>query len=67
MKKLRIIIDIIMFILIIILMGYHITDNKIHEYLGIIPFILFIIHHIINYRYYKNLFKGSIILGEYLV
>lgn len=33
MKKLRILIDIIMFILIIILMGYHITDNKIHEYI----------------------------------
>ena len=64
MKKLRIIIDIIMFILIIILMGYHITDNKIHEYIGITTFVLFIIHHIINYRYYKNLFKGKYNFGR---
>ena len=64
MKKLRIIIDIIMFILIIILMGYHITDNKIHEYIGITIFVLFIIHHIINYRYYKNLFKGKYNFGR---
>lgn len=58
-KHIRIIIDIVMFVLLIILMGYHITNNKIHEILGIITFVLFIIHHILNIRWYKNLFKGK--------
>lgn len=58
-KHIRMIIDIVMFVLLIILMGYHITNNKIHEILGIITFVLFIIHHILNIRWYKNLFKGK--------
>ena len=52
-------IDIIMFVLFIILMGYHITGNKLHEILGIITFILFIIHHVLNRKWYKALPKGK--------
>lgn len=58
-KKLQMIIDIIMFILFLILTGYHITGNKVHEILGIITFLLFIIHHIINIKWYKTLPKGK--------
>lgn len=58
-KNLRIIIDIIMFILFIILMGYHITGNKTHEILGVITFVFFILHHIVNIKWYKTLFKGK--------
>ena len=59
MKKYKLIIDVIMYLLLIILMGHHITDNHIHEILGTILFILFIIHHILNYKYYKIIFKGK--------
>ena len=59
MKKIKIIIDIIMYLLFIILMGHHITENLIHEILGTILFILFIIHHILNYKYYKTILKGK--------
>lgn len=59
MKKIKIIVDIMMYIIFIILMGHHITDNLIHEILGISIFILFIIHGILNYRYYKTIFKGK--------
>lgn len=59
MKKLRLMIDVLMFICLIILMGYHITGNKVHEILGIIAFILFITHHIINIKWYKALPKGK--------
>ena len=52
-------IDIIMFVLFIILMDYHITGNKLHEILGIITFILFIIHHVLNRKWYKALPKGK--------
>lgn len=59
MKRIRKIIDILMSILFIILMGYHITGNKIHEILGVMAFTLFIIHNILNIRWYKAVFKGK--------
>ena len=59
MKKIKIVIDILMYLIFVILMGHHITENLIHEILGIILFILFIVHHILNYRYYKTIFKGK--------
>lgn len=55
----RQIIDIVMTFLFIILMGYHITGNKLHEVLGVIIFILFILHHILNIKWYKSVFKGK--------
>ena len=59
MKKFRIIIDVIMYIIFIVLMGHHITENKIHEILGIVIFILFIIHNLLNFKFYKTIFKGK--------
>ena len=59
MKKIKIVIDILMYFIFVILMGHHITENLIHEILGTILFILFILHHILNYRYYKTIFKGK--------
>ena len=57
MKKLRIIIDVVMYLLFIILMGHHITGNHIHEILGTGTIVLFIIHNIINVKFYKVIFK----------
>ena len=59
MKKIKIVIDILMYLLFIILIGHHITENLIHEILGTTLFVLFIIHHILNYRYYKTILKGK--------
>ena len=58
-KKFRIILDIVMTCLFIILMGYYVTDNEVHEILGTITFVLFIIHHILNIKWYKSIFKGK--------
>lgn len=58
-RKIKILIDVIMTILFIILMGYFITDNKIHEILGTITFALFIFHHILNIKWYQGIFKGK--------
>lgn len=58
-KNLRIIVDIMMFILFIILMGYHITGNMLHEILGVFTFLFFILHHILNLKWYKTIFKGK--------
>ncbi len=59
MKKLRIIIDIVMYVFFIILMGHHVTGNLIHEVLGTGIIILFIIHNILNIKFYKTIFKGK--------
>ena len=59
MKKLRIIIDVVMYLLFIILMGHHITGNHIHEILGTGTIVLFIIHNIINIKFYKIIIKGK--------
>ena len=60
MKKIiKIIVDIIMTLLFFILMAYHFTGDAIHEYLGFSLFIFFILHHILNFNWYKNLPKGK--------
>lgn len=58
-NKVKMIIDIAMTILFIILMGYYVTDSAVHEILGTITFILFILHHILNIKWYKSIFKGK--------
>src|SRR5690625_2442564 len=59
MKNYNIILDIVMTCLFIVLMGYYITENSIHEILGTITFVLFIIHNILNIKWYKSIFKGK--------
>lgn len=59
MKKIRIIIDVVMYLLFIILMGHHITGNHIHEILGTGTIVMFIIHNILNIKFYKTIFKGK--------
>lgn len=59
MKKLKKFLDIVMTLLFIILMGYYVTDNTVHEILGTITFVLFILHNILNIKWYKSIFKGK--------
>jgi len=58
-RKIKLIIDILLGIIFIILMGYHITGNQIHEIIGAVSFVLFIIHNILNFNYFKTIFKGK--------
>ena len=58
-NKIKILIDIAMTALFIILMGYYVTESNIHEILGTITFVLFILHHILNIKWYKSIFKGK--------
>lgn len=59
MKRFRIILDIAMTCLFIVLMAYYATDNAVHEILGVITFALFILHNILNIKWYKSIFKGK--------
>lgn len=55
----KILVDIIMTILFITLMAYHITGNRLHEWLGVTLFVFFILHHILNKKWYTGLLKGK--------
>jgi hypothetical protein len=55
----KLVIDLVMTVLMIVAMAYHITGNTIHELVGVFMLILFIIHNILNRRWYKTIIKGK--------
>lgn len=57
--KLKIGIDFAMTILLLFLMTYQITGQKLHEWLGSGMLLLFLIHNILNFKWYRNLQKGK--------
>lgn len=58
MKRLRVILDIAMTVLMPILMAYSLIGEMFHEIAGTLIFILFIIHHVLNRKWFGALFKG---------
>lgn len=58
-RKLRIIIDIGMSILLFVAMSYQFTEQRNHEIAGAGMFFVFILHHMINYKWYLSLAKGK--------
>lgn len=40
-------------------MGYHLWGEVLHEWVGAGLFVLFVLHHILNYDFYKSLFKSK--------
>ncbi len=58
-KVIRNIINIAMPIIMITLMAYQLIGKAYHEYAGTALFIIFIIHNILNIKWYSKLFKGS--------
>jgi hypothetical protein len=57
-RKLKIIIDLSMTIMLPLLMAYALIGEAAHEYIGIAMFVLFIIHHILNWQWHRNFTKG---------
>lgn len=52
-------IDFVMTVLLICQMSYMLIGEKIHEWAGTAMFLLFILHHILNWRWYRNLIRGT--------
>ena len=50
--------DLTMTILLLFLMGYQFWGELFHEWAGTGMFVLFIAHHILNMKWYRDLFKG---------
>lgn len=55
----RLVIDFSMTVLMLVAMAYHITGNAIHELVGVFLLVLFLLHNILNRRWYKTIFKGK--------
>lgn len=56
----RIVIDIIMSLLLLFLMAYQVTGGKYHEWLGAAMLVLFIVHNVLNFKWYKQLLRADI-------
>jgi hypothetical protein len=52
-------IDLVMTVLMLVAMAYHITGNTIHELVGVSILVLFIVHNILNRRWYRTVLKGK--------
>ncbi len=57
-RKLQIITDAIMTALLPMLMAYSLIGEEFHEWAGIAMFILFLLHHGLNWKWHTNLFRG---------
>lgn len=54
----KILVDVLMTVGLLILMGYHFWGDTAHEWVGAGMFVLFILHHVLNWSWWKSLFKG---------
>lgn len=57
-RKIQIIVDIAMTALLPLLMAYSLVGETFHEWAGVAMFMLFLLHHGLNWRWHKNLFHG---------
>lgn len=55
----KICVDVVMYILFLLLMGQYLLRDAPHEWLGIAAGALFILHNVLNYKWYKSFFKGK--------
>ena len=58
-KGLRLAVDGCMLVLLLCLMAYQVTGEKLHEWTGICMTLVVIVHQILNRRWYAALFKGK--------
>lgn len=52
-------IDFVMTILLLCQMAYMLVGETAHEWLGMGMFVLFVLHHILNVKWYRSLIKGK--------
>ena len=55
----KIVVDVAMTLGMLFQMGYHLWGDTTHEWVGAGLFLLFLLHHILNWRWWTGLFKGK--------
>jgi len=58
-QPMKVCVDIAMALRLLFLMGYHLWGDTAHEWVGAGIFVLFICHHILNWHWWKGLFRGK--------
>ena len=58
-KNIKIIVDICMSLILLFVMAYQVTGDKYHEFLGAGMLVLFIVHNVLNFKWYSHIFKGK--------
>ena len=56
---LKIVLDVLMTLALLFLMGYQLWGEAPHEWVGAGMFVLFILHHLLNGSWHKNLLRGK--------
>jgi Domain of unknown function (DUF4405) len=55
----RLVNDLVMTFLMLIAMAFYITGNMVHEVVGVVVLLLFIVHNFLNRHWYKSILKGK--------
>ena len=58
-KRIRLFIDIAMSFMLPMLMAYSLIGEMLHEIIGTLMLVLFVLHHVMNRKWYLALFKGK--------
>lgn len=58
-SKIKIAIDILMTAALLLLMAYQVVGDTLHEWFGAAMLVLFIVHNILNIKWYGAIFKGK--------
>ena len=58
-SKIKVAVDLLMALALLFLMGYQLWEETAHEWAGTGMFVLFIVHHLLNLSWYRNLFRGK--------
>ena len=53
------IVDVVLTVLLLFLMAFQVTGDVLHEWLGIGMTVTLVLHHILNRKWYKSIFKGK--------
>ena len=51
--------DVVMTVLLLLLMAYEMVGRAAHEWIGAGMFVLFIVHHALNWKWSRNLLRGK--------
>lgn len=54
----RMTVDVLMTVTLLLLMPYSLIGEVFHEWVGVAMLVLFLLHHVLNLTWYKNLKKG---------
>ena len=63
-KNFRVVLDIAMTVLLPMLMAYSLIGETFHEVIGTAMLALFIVHHVLNRKWYKGAFHGKLTAGR---